>query len=138
MTTHPEGQGAQIPTDRRGRASQEPISGPGPNGETKPSFQSRTNKPRPRRGDPIAKVGNPRREEKALEPVYPEPDGGRRAGRKPKKVQAQQQVCAQPLGKQGSTTQGTWRSSRRSQEKMGTGKYSDKLGKSAVTSHKEP
>ena len=103
MATHPEGQDAQIPADRGRRASQELTSGPDPNGETKPSYRSRTNKPRPRRGDPIMKVGNPSREEKALEPVCPEPDGGRRAGRKQKKLQAQQQVCAQPYGKQGST-----------------------------------
>ena len=95
MATHPEGQGVQRPTDRVGRASQELTSGPDPNGETKLSFRSRTNKPRLRRGDPITKVGNPRREEKALEPVYPEPNGERRAGRKHKKLQAQQQVCAQ-------------------------------------------
>ena len=96
LATHPAGKSAQIPADRGGKASQEGTSGPDPNGETKPSFRSRTNKPRPRRGDPIAKVGNPRREQKALEPVYPESDGGRRASRKHKKLQAQQQVCAQP------------------------------------------
>ena len=65
------------------------TSGPDPKGETKPSYRSRTNKPRHRRGGPIAKVWNTRREEKVLEPVYPEPDGGRRAGRKHKKLQAQ-------------------------------------------------
>ena len=65
------------------------TSVPDPNGETKPSFRSRTNNPRPRRGDPIAKVGNPRGEEKPLEPVDQEPDGGRKASRKHKKAQAQ-------------------------------------------------
>ena len=93
MATHPEGQGAQIPADRGGRASQELTSVPDPNGETKPSFRSRTNDPRPRRGDPIAKVGNPSGEEKpleALEAVDQEPNGERRAGRKHKKPQAQQ------------------------------------------------
>ena len=89
MATHPEGQGAQIPEDKGGRSSQELISVPDPNGETKPSFRSRTNDPRPSRGNPIAKVGNPSGEEKPLEPVYQEPDGGRRAGRKHKKPQAQ-------------------------------------------------
>ena len=45
------------------RSNQEQTSVPDPNGNTKPSFSSRTNDPRPRRGDPIAKVGNPSGEE---------------------------------------------------------------------------
>ena len=93
----------QKPTDRGGRSNQELTSVPDPNGETKPSFRSRTNYPRPRRDDPIAKVGNPSGEEKTLEPVDQEPDEGRRAGRKHKKPQAQPEVCAQPYAKQGST-----------------------------------
>ena len=88
LATHPEGQGAQIPADRGGRSNQELTSVPDPNGETKPSFRSRTNYPRPRRGDPIAKVGDPS-EEKPLEPVDQEPNGGRKEGRKHKKLQAQ-------------------------------------------------
>ena len=43
-------------------------------------------KPRPRRGDPIAKVGNPSGEEEPLEPVDPEPDGGGRTVRKHRKT----------------------------------------------------
>ena len=54
------------------------TSAPDPNGDTKPSFQSRTNDPRPRRGDPIAKAGNPSGEEDPLEQVDQKPDGGRR------------------------------------------------------------
>ena len=69
---------------------------PDPNGDTKPSFRSRTNEPRPRRGDPIAKVGNPSGEEDPLEQGELEPDGGRRTGKKPRKLKAQQAVCAQP------------------------------------------
>ena len=42
------------------------------------------------------------------------------------------------IGKVRQHTQGTWRSSSRSQEKMGTGKDSDKQVKGAATSHKEP
>ena len=45
------------------RSNQELTSVPDPNGETKPSLQSRRNDLRPRRGGPIAKVGNPRGEE---------------------------------------------------------------------------
>ena len=89
MATHPEGQGAQIPADRGGRANQELTSVPDPNGETKPSLRSRTDYPLPRRGGPIAKVGNPSGEEKPLGPVDQEHDGGRKAGRKHKKPQAQ-------------------------------------------------
>ena len=80
----------------------------------------------------------PSREEKSLEPVYQEPDGGRRAGRNHKKTPGPTASVRTTIGKARQHTQGTWRSSRRSQEKMGTGKYRDKLGKSAVTSHKEP
>ena len=50
--------------DRGVRANHELTSVPDPNGDTKPSYRSRTNNPQPRRGDPIAKVGNPRGEEK--------------------------------------------------------------------------
>ena len=63
-----------------------------PNGDTKPSFHSRTNEPHSRRGDPIAKVG----EEDPLEQGELEPDGGRRTGKKPRNLKAQQDVCAQP------------------------------------------
>ena len=49
--------------DRGVRSNQEMTSVPDPNGDTKPLFRSRTNDPRPRRGDPIAKVGNPSGEE---------------------------------------------------------------------------
>ena len=70
---------------------------PDPNGDTKPLFQSRTNKSRPRRGDPIAKVGNPSGKEDPLERGELEPDGGRRTGKKPRKPKAQPQV------QQGST-----------------------------------
>ena len=49
--------------DRGVRSNQELTSVPDPNGDTKPSFRSRINDPRPRRGDPIAKVGNPSGEE---------------------------------------------------------------------------
>ena len=128
----------QKPADRGWRASQELSSAPDPNGETKPSFRSRTNNPRPRRGDPIAKVGNPSGEEKPQESVYQEPKGGRRAGRKHKKTPGPTASVRTTTGKVRQHTQGTWRSSSRSQEKMGTGKDSDKQGKSAVTSHKEP
>ena len=62
---------------------------PDPNGETKPSFRSRTSSPRPSRGDPIAKVGNPSGEKKPQEPVHQEPEVGRMAGRKQKKTPAQ-------------------------------------------------
>ena len=86
LATHPEGQDAQIPADRGGRSNQELTSVPDPNRETKPSFRSRTNDPRPHRGDPTAKAGNPSGEKKPLEPVDQEPDGGRKAGRKHKKV----------------------------------------------------
>ena len=69
---------------------------PDPNGDTKPSLRSRTNEPRPRRGDPIVKVGNPSGEEDPLEQGELEPDGGRRTGKKPRKPKAQQAVCAHP------------------------------------------
>ena len=82
--------------DRGARSIQELTSAPDPNGDTKPSFRSRTNDPRPRRGDPIAKVGNPSGEEYPLEQVDQEPDGGLRTGKKPRKLQAQQAVCTQP------------------------------------------
>ena len=72
------------------------TSTPDPNGDSKPSFRSRTNDPRPRRGDPIAKVGNPSGEEDPLEPGDQEPDGGRRTGKKPRKLPAQQAVLTQP------------------------------------------
>ena len=62
--------------DRGVRSNHELTSVPDSNGDTKPSFRSRTNNPRPRRGDPIAKVGNPSGEEQPLEPGDPEPDGG--------------------------------------------------------------
>ena len=39
----------------------------------------------------------------ATEQVDQEPDGGRRTGKKPRKLQAQQAVCAQPQVQQGST-----------------------------------
>ena len=74
---------------------------PDPNGDTKPSFRSRTNEPRPRRGDPIAKVDNPSGEEDPLEQL--EPDGGQRTGKKHRNLKAQQVVCAPPQAKQGST-----------------------------------
>ena len=45
---------------------------------------------------PIAKVGNPSGEEDPLEQGEQEPDGGRRTGKKPRKLQAQQAVCTQP------------------------------------------
>ena len=57
------------------------IMTPDPNGDTKPSFRSRTNKSRPRRGDPIAKVGNPSGEEDPLEQGELEPEGGERQAR---------------------------------------------------------
>ena len=68
---------------------------PDPNGDTKPSFRSRTNEPQPRRGDPIAKFGNPSGEEEPLEQEL-EPEGGRRTGKKPRNLKAQQAVCTQP------------------------------------------
>ena len=49
---------------------------------TKPSFQSRTNKPRPRRGDPITKGVNHRGEENPPGLAEPEQAGGRRTGKK--------------------------------------------------------
>ena len=49
--------------DRGVRSNQELTSVPDPNGDTKPSFRSRTNDPQPRRGDLMAKVGNPSGEE---------------------------------------------------------------------------
>ena len=52
---------------------------PDPNGDTKSSVRSRTNEPRPRRGDPIAKVGNPSGEEDPLEQGELEPDGQARS-----------------------------------------------------------
>ena len=57
---------------------------PDPIGDTKPSFRSRTNEPRPRRDDPIAKVGNPSGEKDPLEQEEIEPDEGRRTGKKPR------------------------------------------------------
>ena len=88
-------------TEVRGRTRKLTIT-LDPNGDTKPSFRSRTNEPRPRRGDPIAKVGNPSGEEDPLEQKL-EPDGGRRTGKKPRNRKGQQAVCAQPQVKQGST-----------------------------------
>ena len=82
--------------DRGARSIQELTSAPDPIGDTKPSFRSRTNDPRPRRGDPISKVVNPSGEEDPLEQVDQESDGGRRTGKKPRKLQAQQAVSAQP------------------------------------------
>ena len=79
------------------------TSVPDPNGDTKPLFRSRTNDPRLRRGDPIAKVGNPIGEEDPLEQADQESDGGRRTGKKPRELQAQQAVCTQPQVQQGST-----------------------------------
>ena len=69
---------------------------PEPNGETRPLVRSRTNEPRPRRGVPIAKIGNPSGEEDPLEQGELEPDGGRRTGKKPRKPQPQQAVGTQP------------------------------------------
>ena len=119
----------QIPADRGGRSSV-----PDRKGETKPLFRSRTDNPRPRRGDPIAKVGNPSGEEKPKEPVYLEPEGQAGSIRKPRP----NSKCAHNHREVRQHTQSTWRISRRSQEKMGTGKDSDKPGKSAGTSYQEP
>ena len=83
-------------SDRVPRPNQETDQTPDPNGDTKPSFRSRTKEPRPRRGDPIAKVGNPSGEEDPQEQGELEPDGGRRTGKKPRKPKAQQTVCAHP------------------------------------------
>ena len=69
---------------------------PDPNGDTIPSFRSKTNEPQPRRGYPITKVGNPSGEEDPLEQGELEPDGGRRTGKKPREPKAQQAVCTQP------------------------------------------
>ena len=81
---------------RDARSIQELTSAPDPNEDTKPSVRSRTNDPRPHRGDPIAKVGNPSGNENPLEQVDQEPDGGRRTGKQLRKLQVQQAVCAQP------------------------------------------
>ena len=79
-------------SDRGSRPNQETD----PNGDTKPSFRSRTKESRPCRGDPIAKVGNSSGEEDPPEQGELEPDGGRRTGKKSKNLKAQQAVCAQP------------------------------------------
>ena len=68
---------------------------PDPNGDTRPLVRSRTNEPQPRKGVPIAKVGNPSGEEDPLEQGELEPDGGQRTGKKPRKPQAQQAVGTQ-------------------------------------------
>ena len=93
----PRGTGCaeQPQTEGRGLTRKLTIT-PDPNGDTKPSFRSRTKEPRPCRGDPIVKVGNPSREEDPLEQGEPEPDGGRRTGKKPRNLKTQQAVCAQP------------------------------------------
>ena len=83
-------------SDRGPRPNQETDQTPDPNGDTKPSFQSRTKEPRPRRGDPIANVGNPGGEEDPQEQGELEPDVGRRTGKKPRKPKAQQAVCTHP------------------------------------------
>ena len=76
---------------------------PDPNGDTKHSFRTRAKKLRPRRGDPIAKVGNHRGEENPPEQGELEPVGWRRTGKKPRNVKAQQAVCTPPQRQQGST-----------------------------------
>ena len=64
-------------SDRGLRPNQETDQKSDPNGDTKSSFRSRTCKePRPGRGDPIAKVGNPSGEENPQEQGELEPDGG--------------------------------------------------------------
>ena len=89
-------------TEVRGPSRKLTIT-PDPNGDTKPSVRSKTNKPRPRRGDPIAKAGNYRGEENPPEQGELEPVGWRRTGKKPRNGKAQQAVCAPPKGQQGST-----------------------------------
>ena len=104
---------------------------PDPNG----SFRLRTNETRPRRGDTIAKVGNPSGEEDPLEQGELEPDGGRRTGKKPRNRKAQQAVCSQPQVQQGSTPKSPGKVAEEARRRQGTGKYSDKPGKNVVTSH---
>ena len=50
------GRAEKLQTEVRGPA-RKLTSTPDPNGDTKPSFRSRTNDPRPRRGDPIVRLG---------------------------------------------------------------------------------
>ena len=51
---------------------------------------------------------------------------------------AQQAVCAQPQVQQGSTPKAPGEAAEEARRRQGTGKYSDKPGKSVVTSHYEP
>ena len=74
-------------------SSQELTSVPDPHGDTKPSFRSRTSSPRPRRGDPIAKVGNPSGEEKPQELAYQEPEGVK-GSQEAKENSSYLEVCA--------------------------------------------
>ena len=94
-------------------ASQEPTSVPDPNGDTKPSFRSRTSRPRPRRGDPIAKVGNPVEKRSHRNQYTKNPKKGEGQSGSKRKIQP------------------NWKCAH-------TGKDSDQLGKNAGTSHKEP
>ena len=85
--------------------------------------------------DPIAKVGNHRGEENPPEQGELEPVGWRRTGKKPRNVKAQQAVCAPPQGQQGSTPKAPGEAAEKARRRQGIGKYSDKPGKSVVTSH---
>ena len=114
---YPEGQWQHEETAQKGKRT-----------HTKPSFRSRTNKPRPRRGDSIAKVVNHMGEENPQEPAEPEQAGAK-----------DRQEGHEILGPTncGSTTTGTARQHTQAAEearrRQPLAKLSDKPGKGVAT-----
>ena len=95
------------------------------------------NQPRPRRGDPIAKVGNHMGEEKPQESAQPEPAEERSKGKKATKPVAKQTVGAQPEDSKVTYLRLIAEQQMRPGEDSPLAKSSDKPGKSAATSHKK-
>ena len=114
------------------------ISPEGKENQTKPSFQSRTYQPQPRRGDPIAKVANPMGEENPQEPTHPEQAGEGRTGKMATNPVAKETVGAQPQDSK-STYQRliVWQQMRPGEDSPPSNNKSDKQDKSAAASNKK-
>ena len=93
--------------------------------------------PRPRRGDPIAKVVNHMGEENPQQPAHPEQAGERRTGKKATNPVAKHTVGAQPQDSKSTYLRLIAQQQMRPGEDSPLSKNNDKRGKSAATSHKK-
>ena len=93
--------------------------------------------PRPRRGDPIAKVANHMGEENPQQPAHPEQAGERRTGKKAMNPVAKHTVGAQPQDSKSTYLRLIAQQQMRPGEDSPLSKNNDKQGKSTATSDKK-